>query len=68
MSILVEVIKTFASMFMADAFLAVGTLALVGIVAGLVHAGLSPAWCGLILLMGSLFLVVAAVRRKARKG
>jgi hypothetical protein len=68
MSILIEVFKDIAGMFLADVFLTVGTLVLVALVAGLIHAGLDGTWAGLILTAGALAVVIAAVRRKARNG
>jgi hypothetical protein len=67
MSILVDVAKELAGMFLADARLTLATPALVTIVAGLSAAHIEPSVCGALLLLGSLAILVEAVVREARR-
>lgn len=69
MSLVVEVLRELRGMFIADARLAISTLALVSIVAVLKSVlHLQPHLAGAILLFGCLAIVVEASIRQARQG
>lgn len=67
MNIVGDLCKELLSMFVADATLALATLVLVAVVAGLVGAaGVGPVIGGGVLLFGSLVILVEAVSREAK--
>jgi hypothetical protein len=68
MSIIGDVLKELAGMFLADARLSLATLLLVACVAGLIGAfRIGPILGGGILLLGCLAILVAAAGREARR-
>jgi hypothetical protein len=68
MSILLQVLRDLAGMFLADARLSLSVLALVGLVAALIAAGvLPPLSAGWLLLAGSVLLLLVSVGLAARK-
>jgi hypothetical protein len=66
MSVLRDVLEELLSMFMGDARLSIGILAVVAVAALLAYVG-QPWFAGAALLLGSLGLVVASVLEAARK-
>jgi polyferredoxin len=68
MTIIIDVAKELLGMFLADARLTMATLVLVAIVASLVVAlHVEPIWCGGVLLLGCLAILVEAAIREARR-
>ena len=66
MTIVIDVVKELFGMFVADAFLSTAVLAVVAVSAGLGEiADVDTLVCGLVLLLGCLFVVVESVRRAA---
>jgi polyferredoxin len=68
MTIIIDVAKELLGMFLTDARLTMATLVLVAIVASLVVAlHVEPIWCGGVLLLGCLVILVEAAIREARR-
>lgn len=65
MSILREVLRTLLKMFLADAWLSGGLILVVAVAAGLV--GVSQWLGGAVLLLGTLAVLLLAVRAEARR-
>jgi hypothetical protein len=61
-----ELLSELAGMFVADRWLSVALVALVGVVALLKTTGLSSLAAGAILLIGALAILFESVRRRAR--
>lgn len=67
MSVLKDVLSELFSMFVADARLTMAILAVVAVVAFLIHgAGVSTTAAGVVLLLACLAVLVEAVLREAR--
>lgn len=68
MNLFRDIANELLKMFLADSRLAVAILALVGIVAGMLRlSSMDPLAGGAVLLIGSLFILVAAIFREIRR-
>lgn len=66
MNMVDDVVRELVAMFAGDARLSAAVLALLGLIAILVHLGLKPIAGGIMLLVGCLALLLESVLRRSR--